>query len=273
MSPAASDPLFAGSIPEIYDTYLVPLIFESYAQDLAQRTAAEPGRSVLEIAAGTGVATRALADRLPADVAITATDLNRPMVDRAAALGTSRPVEWQTADAMDLPFEDASFDTVVCQFGVMFFPDRVGAYAEMRRVLRPRGRLIFNVWDGIENNEFAHAVTDGVATVFPADPPRFLPRTPHGYREQALIEGELSAAGFESPEGFEQLDARSRAASPEIPAIAYCQGTPLRNEIEARDPRRLSAATEAAAAMVSKRFGATHVDGLIRGYVITARCC
>jgi len=273
MSLAASDPLFAGSIPEIYDTYLVPLIFAPYALDLAERVAAEPVRTVLEIAAGTGVATRALADRLSGDVAITATDLNRPMVDHGAARGTSRHVTWRTADAMALPFEDGSFDTVICQFGVMFFPDRVGAYAEIRRVLRSGGRIIFNVWDRIENNEFAQAVTDGVATVFPDDPPRFLPRTPHGYHEQTLIEGELRAAGFDVLEGFETLDARSVAASPAVPAIAYCQGTPLRNEIEKRDPLRLAEATEAAATVMSDRFGSNEVDGLIRGFVVSARCC
>jgi ubiquinone/menaquinone biosynthesis C-methylase UbiE len=170
MTIASSDPLFAGSIPEIYDRYLVPLIFEPYAEDLAHRVAAESTQSVLEIAAGTGVATRLIADRLPLDVSITATDLNRPMVDHAAGRGTSRPVDWQTADALALPFADGSFDTVVCQFGVMFFPDRVRAYAEIRRVLRPPGRLIFNVWERIEKNEFAGAVTDGVASVFRDDP-------------------------------------------------------------------------------------------------------
>ena len=133
MSIADIDPLLAGSIPEICDRYLVPLIFEPYAEDLAHRVASEPTRSVLEIAAGIGVVTRSIADRLPPDVSITATDPNRPMVDHAAARGTSRPVAWHTADALALPFPDASFDTVVCQFGVMFFPDRVRACTEIRR--------------------------------------------------------------------------------------------------------------------------------------------
>lgn len=273
MPVGASDPLFAGSIPEVYDRYLVPLIFESYARDLARRVATEQTRSVLEIAAGTGVATRVMADLLPTDVAITATDLNAPMVAHAKARGTGRPVAWQTADALTLPFEDDSFDTVVCQFGVMFFPDWVAAYSEIRRVLQPGGRLIFNTWDRIETNEFAHAVTDGVAEVFPDDPPRFLARTPHGYYDEALIAADLAAAGFDRLESFEQLDDRSTAADPAVPAIAYCQGTPLRNEIEQRDPRQLLAATDAATRVVGERFGAAEIDGLIRGYVITARCC
>jgi SAM-dependent methyltransferase len=179
-----SDPLFAGSIPEVYDRYLVPLIFETYATDLAGRVGARSPRAVLEVAAGTGVVTRAMSEQLPATASITATDLNQPMVDHASARGTSRPVTWQAADALALPFSAAAFDTVVCQFGVMFFPDRAQAYAEFRRVLRPGGRLIFNVWDRIETNEFARAVSDGVAAVFPDDPPRFLARTPHGYHDE-----------------------------------------------------------------------------------------
>jgi len=268
-----SDPLFTGSIPEIYDRYLVPLIFEPYAADLASRLVGEGSESVLEIAAGTGVVARALVRRLPDHASITATDLNQPMVDHAATLVTSRRVTWRSADAMALPFADATFDTVVCQFGVMFFPDRVKCYSDVRRVLRPGGLFLFNVWDRIETNEFAHAVTDGVATVFPDDPPRFLARTPHGYYDEALIGADLRAAGFDAPEQFEMLDARSMAANPSIPAIAYCQGTPLRNEIEQRDPALLGDATEAAAMVVRDRFGPSEVDGLIRGFVVAARCC
>jgi ubiquinone/menaquinone biosynthesis C-methylase UbiE len=265
------DPLFAGSIPELYDRHLVPLIFEPYAHDLAHRLTAEPARTVLEIAAGTGVATRAMADHLPHSVSITATDLNRPMVDHAAHLGTSRAVTWLAADALALPFPDGAFDAVVCQFGVMFFPERIKAYHQIARVLQPGGLFLFNVWDRLEANEFAHAVTDGVARVFPGDPPRFLPRTPHGYYEEAVIQAELEAAGFEVPARFDMLEARSVAAGPDIPAIAYCQGTPLRNEIEERDPASLAVATATAADVVRDRFGERDVDGRIRGFAISAR--
>src|SRR6187200_2396043 len=153
------DKVFAGSIPQLYDEYFVPLIFEPYAIDLSARAAARrPGR-VLEIAAGTGAVTRHLAADLPAASAIVATDLNPGMIARAREVGAARPVEWQTADAMQLPFADATFDAVVCQFGVMFFPDRSAAYAEARRVLRPGGAFLFNAWDRIEANEFADVVT------------------------------------------------------------------------------------------------------------------
>ena len=89
------------------------------------------------------------------------------MLDHAADIGTARPVEWRQADAMQLPFEDAEFDAVVCQFGAMFFPDKAKAFAEARRVLRPGGVFLFNVWDRIDENEFADMVTTALAAVFP----------------------------------------------------------------------------------------------------------
>ena len=173
-----TDKVFSGSISKLYETYLVPLIFEPYAADLAGRLASRPVRSVLEIAAGYGVVTRALASVLPEHVSIMATDLNQPMLDQASAIGTRRQVEWRQADAMELPFSDGMFDAVVCQFGVMFFPDKSKAFAEARRVLRPRGVFIFNVWDRIEENELADTVTTALESLFPDDPPRFLARTP-----------------------------------------------------------------------------------------------
>jgi SAM-dependent methyltransferase len=178
-----SDKVFAGSIPALYDTYLVPLIFEPYAADLAKRLSSRPLSRVLEVAAGTGVVTRAMVSALPETVSIVATDLNQAMLDRAAAVGTKRPVEWRQADAMQLPFPDGAFDAVLCQFGVMFFPEKSKAFAEARRVLRPGGVYLFNVWDRIEENEFADTVTSALQTLFPSDPPRFMVRTPHGYHD------------------------------------------------------------------------------------------
>jgi threonine dehydrogenase-like Zn-dependent dehydrogenase len=99
---ATSDRKFSGSIPEVYERYMVPLIFEPYAVDLAARMAQIAPKRVLEIAAGTGVLTRQLARVLPPATAIVATDLNQPMLDRAKSVGTARPVEWRTADAMQL---------------------------------------------------------------------------------------------------------------------------------------------------------------------------
>jgi len=264
------DKVFAGSIPKFYDTLMVPLIFEAYAADLAELVAASSPGSVLETAAGSGVVTRALAPRLGAGARYVVTDLNQPMLDYAATRqGADSRIEWRQADALDLPFGDASFDVVCCQFGAMFFPDRSAGYAEARRVLKPGGRFVFSVWDRIEENAFADDVTNAVATVFPDDPPRFLARTPHGYHDVALIRADLTRAGFTNIR-IETREKTSRAPSARDVAIAYCQGTPLRNEIEARDAGLLELATDRAAEAMERRHGKGPVAGKIQAHVIVA---
>ncbi|HSA89888.1 MAG TPA: class I SAM-dependent methyltransferase [Burkholderiales bacterium] len=263
------DKIFTGSIPKLYDTHLVPLIFEPYAADLVHRLEPRSPSRVLEIAAGTGVVTRALASALDESVSIVATDLNQAMLDHASAVGTKRPVEWRQADAMELPFRDGTFDAVVCQFGVMFFPDKAKAFSEARRVLEPGGIFIFNVWDRITENEFADVVTTALESLFPKEPPRFLARTPHGYHDPRVIERDLANGGFKNSPRTDTLTARSRASSYRIPAIAYCQGTPLRNEIETRDPARLGEATDIAAQAIATRFGRGAVDGKIQAHIVT----
>lgn len=269
MSLPVGDHTFAGSVPHLYERYMVPLIFEPYADDLAARAVRLRPARVLEVAAGTGVVTRRLARDLPADVPIVATDLNQPMLDEAAAARTLRPVEWRQADALHLPFPDEAFDLVVCQFGVMFFPDKAAAFAEARRVLRPGGHLLFNVWDRLDRNEFADTVQGALESVFPDDPPRFMARVPHGYHNPSVIARDLAVGGFERTADFTTLAARSRAASPRIPAVALCQGTPLRGEIEARGASRLDEATDAATAALARRFGSGPVEGRIQAHVIT----
>ena len=261
---------FIGSIPEIYDAYLVPLIFEFYARDLAERVAALDPASVLETAAGSGVVTRALVSALSSEAKYTVTDLNEPMLDHAASKqAADSRITWQQADAMALPFDDESFEVVVCQFGVMFYPNRMAGYSEAYRVLKPGGALVFNVWDRIETNEFAHVVTAAAASVFPENPPLFLPRTPHGYQDESLIRKELVEAGFADVD-YDSLDAISSAPSPGHPAIAYCQGTPLRNEIEERDATLLEHVTERATEAISDCFGTGSVSAKMRGHIITA---
>jgi ubiquinone/menaquinone biosynthesis C-methylase UbiE len=265
-----ADKLFTGSIPENYDRYMVPLIFEPYAADLAQRAAAFSPDAVLEIAAGTGVVTRALAPKLAPGAGYTVTDLNPAMLDYAASRqpADSR-LKWQPADAMALPFDDGSFDLVCCQFGAMFFPDRIAAYREARRVLKPGGHFLFSVWDRIEENVFADDVTNALAEIFPNDPPRFLARTPHGYHDKAVISGDVEAAGF-SQVAIDTKAAESRAASARIPALAFCQGTVLRTEIEARAPGKLEAATDHAAAALAGRHGSGAVAAKIQAHIIAA---
>src|SRR4051812_10969770 len=175
-----TDRQFAGSIPETYDRYLGPLLSEPYARDLAARLAALAPARVLETAAGTGVATRALARTLPAGTAIVATDLNRPMLDLAAARMETAEVTWQQADALALPFSDGAFDAVACQFGAMFFPDKAAAYREARRVLRRGGHFALSVWDRLERNELARLVDEAIAAQFTEDPPPVLARVSYG---------------------------------------------------------------------------------------------
>jgi ubiquinone/menaquinone biosynthesis C-methylase UbiE len=265
-----SDKLFAGSIPEYYDRYMAPLIFEPFAADIAQRAASLSPSAVLETAAGSGVVTRALAPRLPLGASYVVTDLNQPMLDYAASRqAPDSRITWRQADALALPFEDAAFDLVCCQFGAMFFPDRILGYREAKRVLKPGGYFLFNVWDRIEENVFADDVTNALAEIFPNDPPRFLARTPHGYHDTALIRSELEDAGF-ARVVIETRAEQSRASSPRQVATAYCQGTPLRNEIEARGAGKLEAATDYAASAIAVRHGGGEVAAKIQAHVITA---
>jgi ubiquinone/menaquinone biosynthesis C-methylase UbiE len=268
---SAGDKVFAGSIPENYDRYMVPLIFECYARDIARRAAALSPKAVLETASGSGVVTRALAPGLSPDASYIVTDLNQPMLDYAATRQKQDSrIAWRKADAQSLPFEDAAFDLVCCQFGVMFFPDRPSAYREARRVLKPGGCFLFNAWDRIEENVFADDVTRALAEFFPDDPPRFMARTPHGYHDTALIRSDLAKAGF-SNVTIETRAEESRAPSPRQVAVAYCQGTPLRNEIEARGADKLEAATEHAASAIARKHGSGEVAAKIQAHVIMAR--
>jgi ubiquinone/menaquinone biosynthesis C-methylase UbiE len=267
---AESDKVFAGSIPRIYDTLMVPLIFEPYAADLATLVAAFSPDAVLETAAGSGVLTRALAPQLHANACYVVSDLSQPMLDYAASRQRAdRRIAWRQADALTLPFADATFDLVCCQFGAMFFPDRVAGYAEARRVLRPGGRFVFSVWDRIEENDFANEVTQALATVFAQDPPRFLARTPHGYHDLAQIREDLARAGF-TEVSCATREKLSRAPSARQAASAYCQGTPLRNEIEARDASLLERATERATQAIASRHGPGPVTGKIQAHVMVA---
>jgi ubiquinone/menaquinone biosynthesis C-methylase UbiE len=265
-----ADKAFARSIPEYYDTCMVPLIFKAYAEDMAERVASIAPMSVLETAAGSGVVPRALIRRLHPAARYVVTDLNQSMLDHATRRQVpDKRIEWRQADALDLPFEDDSFDAVICQFGAMFFPDRTKGYAEARRVLKKGGRFFFNVWDRIENNEFADVVTDAAGKMFPDDPPRFLARIPHGYFEHDLMREDLTQAGF-SECTIVTKDEMSRAPSARQVAVAYCQGTPLCNEIEARDQGSIQCVVDSATAALEARFGKGAVAAKICAHIVTS---
>ncbi|HEU5312141.1 MAG TPA: class I SAM-dependent methyltransferase, partial [Candidatus Eisenbacteria bacterium] len=188
--------VFDGSIPQYYDTHLGPMFLEPYALDLSGRVDVPKDGAVPEVACGTGRVTRLLLDRLPAGVRFTATDLNEAMLDYARGhLPESPGLTYRQADAAELPFPDASFDAVVCQFGYMFVPDKETAMREARRVLRPGGALYFNVWDRIEENDIARTSHETIASFFPENPPQFY-SVPFGFHDTERIRAMLVAAGF-----------------------------------------------------------------------------
>lgn len=266
---SATDAAFAGSIPAIYEQYLGSLLFEPYAQDMAARLRDVARGRVLEVAAGTGIVTRALVKALPPDVEIVATDLNQAMLDLATQRLQAPNVTWQQADAQKLPFEDSSFDAIVCQFGVMFFPDKLAAYREALRLLKPDGRFVFSVWDSLDRNELSRVVSETVGKIFLDDPPRFFERVPFGYSDPDRIRGEVQQAGFENVD-IEVVEKVTRAPSPHDPAMGLCQGTPLRAEIEARAPQRLEEITAKAVDVLRARYGHSAIENRMSALVVTA---
>jgi SAM-dependent methyltransferase len=224
---------FSGSVPGFYDRYLGPWLFEPYAADLVQRLPEGDGLEVLELACGTGIVTRRLREALSSAAALVATDLNEPMVAYARAAVPDPTIVWQQADAQALPFEDESFDVVVCQFGFMFLPDKVQGFREARRVLRPGGVLLGNVWHSRDENPWAASVHATVAELFPSDPPRFL-ETPYGYFDPERIHTDLAEAGWDDV----QLDAvrlESLAESALDVALGIAKGSPLSYELAERE--------------------------------------
>jgi ubiquinone/menaquinone biosynthesis C-methylase UbiE len=264
----ATDTLFAGSIPAIYDRYMVPLVFAPYAELVAQRVAKLHPSRILETAAGTGVVTQAMNRAVP-DAEIVATDLNPPMLEQAAQRISSPKVHFEAADALALPFPDSSFDLVVCQFGVMFFPDRVRGNSEAYRVLRAGGRYLLVIWDRIEHNLASLQVGREVGSLFPIEAARFLERVPFGYHDVGQIEQDLLAAGFNDIE-IETVELRSKAASARDAAIALVQGTPVRSDIEAIDPNALGRATDAAEQALRQYEGPDGFDAPMSARIITA---
>lgn len=231
---------FSGSVPEFYDRYLGPWLFEPYAAELVARLPEGDGLQVLEIACGTGIVTRLLREALPGSATLVATDLNEPMVEYARATVPDPAIEWRQADAQALPFEDASFDVVVCQFGFMFLPDKVEGFREARRVLRPGGVLLGNVWHSHDENPWARSVHATLAELFPTDPPRFM-ETPYGYGDADRVRADLADAGWDHVQ-LDVVRLESLAESAVNVALGVATGSPLSYQLAERgaDPETVA---------------------------------
>ncbi|HYX45872.1 MAG TPA: methyltransferase domain-containing protein [Sphingomicrobium sp.] len=259
---------FSGSVPAKYDLLMVPLIFRPYAEELARRAAALKPKRILETAAGTGAVTQALNQAMP-DVKIVATDLNQPMLDMAAERLKSDQVTFTQADAQDLPFDDGAFDLVVCQFGSMFFPDKVRGHAEARRVLCDGGHYLLAIWDRIDRNDLTNAAQKVLIDSFPDDPPMFMTEGPFGYSDTHRIEQDLHEAGFDTVD-IETVELKSRSPSARDAATALCYGTPMGTELEDREPGSLERVFERVEEALRRFEGPEGIDAPMAAHIVLA---
>jgi SAM-dependent methyltransferase len=260
---------FLGSIPELYDRHLGPVIFESYAADLAARVTVTTTAPVLEIACGTGILTQHLRARLSPDIPMVATDLNQPMIDYARAKpGMVGNIEWRTADAAALPFPAATFATVACQFGLMFVPDKDAAFREARRVLMQDGLFAFNVWGDFADNAFGRIAHETIASFFPANPPDFY-RVPFGFHDPAVLQRLLGANNF-GHVSLAWVDHETLSVSARSLAIGLVKGNPVSIAIQERGGD-LDAVVDAVEAALARDGGNQPFRSTMRALVVTAR--
>jgi SAM-dependent methyltransferase len=266
---ADTSSVFGESIPELYDRYLGPALFEPYAADMARRVVERTRGAILETACGTGVLTRQLRARMAPAVRLVATDLNQPMIDHArATLGSMRKIAWLRADCATLPFAPASFTAAACQFGLMFVPDKAAAFREARRVLADGGLLAFNVWDSLAHNPYARVAQETIAGFFPTDPPRFFD-VPYGFHDARPWGDLLRVHGFAEPE-FEWMTLEAHSPTAEQLAVGLVRGTPVSNAIEERGgefDRIVESVTEA----LARLGGEAPFQSTMRALVVAAR--
>jgi SAM-dependent methyltransferase len=259
---------FSGSVPDKYEALMVPLIFRPYAEEMARRAAAFGPRRILETAAGTGALTRALHEQCP-DADILASDLNPPMLEVNAGRIQSGRVRFAEADALNLPFDDSSFDLVACQFGAMFFPDKVRGHAEARRVIGDDGHYLLAIWDAIDRNPLTEATQRVLIGAFPDNPPLFMREGPFGYADPLRIETDLHDAGFDTIE-IETVELRSRCASAHEAAMALCYGTPMGVELDEREPGSLERVFPRVEQALARFEGPDGIDAPMSAHIVTA---
>jgi len=260
----ADEDVFKHSTPDLYDRYMVPLLFEPFARVVAERVARLEPRTLLETAAGTGVVTAMLAEAIP-DAKLVATDVNPAVVQFATQKRLPANVTVQQANAEELPFDDGSFDAVVCQFGVMFFPDKVRAGSEARRVLTAAGSYLLVTFDRLTENPVPEAADRAVEALFPDDPPRYMERGPFSYTDPARIEADLRAGGF-SKVAVDTVTVRTRVSARDA-AAGMVLGSPFRAEIERRDPDGLERAVDAVTEALAPLDG---TEAPVSAHIVTA---
>jgi ubiquinone/menaquinone biosynthesis C-methylase UbiE len=266
---ATQNAAFVGSIPENYDRYLGPVLFEPYARDLTARLNVPEDGLLLEIACGTGIVTRRLRDSLPPTVKIVATDLNEAMMNYARRkFHPDENIEWKQADATELTFDDVTFDAVVCQFGLMFVPDKAKAAEQAFRVLKPGAEFIFSVWDAIELNDLAHTAHTTVAKYFENEPPDFY-QVPFSFHDPEAIETLLRSAGFNeiqvTPVGFP-----SKASSAREVSRGLVHGNPIIAALRERCEARIPEIEAEVASVVAAKYGDNPVRAKMRALVCSA---
>ena len=262
---------FVGDIPANYDRYLGPMLFHEFADDLAGRVHLTPGMRILETACGTGIVTRRLLDRLRGQGSIVATDLNEAMLGHGRAHIQADParIAWQTADATKLSFPDGSFDAVVCQFGLMFFPDKAAGLREAFRVLKPGGRFLFSVWDAIARNPIVRIAHETIGGFFPVDPPTFY-TVPFSLHDPEPIRALLAEAGFDQIE-VTRLEKTGTSPSAADAAAGLIEGNPVGGAIMERRPEALADIKRATAAAVARELGDPPARIPLRAIVFSAR--
>lgn len=261
---------FVGSIPHNYDTCLGPFLFEFYAKDLARRVEVPVGSRVLEIACGTGITTRALRAALPESVEIVATDLNEPMLEHARSACEDLPnVCFEQADAMTLPFGDASFDAVVCQFGLMFFPDKPQGLREVHRVLKPGGSFTTNTWGSLDANPVIRVVESAVGRYLDGGPPAFF-AVPFGYHAHATIRADLTAGGL-ADTALEVVRTEGQSPAAKALATGFVEGSPGLAEIQERGNAAVPDIVAAVAADLAQAYGDAPLRAPLEAIVVSAR--